>query len=306
MSVNRVLSDGSTQLLAGATLWADLGVGCIVPFGGDTSKIMAGWLLCDGTELTKTEYAELYAVIGDSFGTASVNTKFVLPDLREATTKGVGLTGKSNNHYDSDGVALGEFVEDRVQTHNHAINLPTGTGTGVSAMYEPNRDPANWNHTVIGENNSRKGDTTEVKAVGVNYIIKAKQVALPADLESAVEDAMNGTLLGSVTADGTKTFRQLLNQLRDTVLSWDRTRNYIFTIDYGTITVYAYCRGIQDNQVSFVDTNIGGASPALEVNWFLIANDNSKYLSYVGGTITDQSTTVPTSGIKFNVYQIAR
>ena len=305
MSVNRVLSDGSTQLLAGATLWADLGVGCIVPFGGDTSKIMAGWLLCDGTELTKTEYAELYAVIGDSFGTASVNTKFVLPDLREATTKGVGTTTRTVGAHKA--IALGEFIDDRMQEHTHMA--PASASGGSTYFGFASRNAATISNEVPtsgAQTNIRKGDTNEVKAVGVNFIIKAKQVALPADLESAVEDAMNGTLLGSVTADGTKTFRQLLNQLRDTVLSWDRTRNYIFTIDYGTITVYAYCRGIQDNQVSFVDTNIGGASPALEVNWFLIANDNSKYLSYVGGTITDQSTTVPTSGIKFNVYQIAR
>ena len=39
--------------------------------------------------------------------------------------------------------------------------------------------------------NARTGDTTEVKSVGVNYIIKAKMVALPADLASGVEEYIN-------------------------------------------------------------------------------------------------------------------
>ena len=194
MSVNKVNSDGSTTLIAGATLWADSPIGTILAYGGATAP--AGWFICQGQELTKTDYAELYAVIGDSFGTASVNTKFVLPDLREATTKGVGLTGKSNNHYDSDGVALGEFVEDRVQSHTHKAEYIID-GVATTQMYKfatSGTDYMRFRSNTEENSSGRSGATTEVKAVGVNFIIKAKQVALPADLESAVEDAV-GSLI---------------------------------------------------------------------------------------------------------------
>ena len=196
MSVNKVNSDGSTTLIAGATLWADSPIGTILAYGGATAP--AGWFICQGQELTKTEYAELYAVIGDSFGTASVNTKFVLPDLREATTKGVGLTGKSNNHYDSDGVALGEFVEDRVQDHYH-YNGGSNASSGSNVAGASGSASGASNNMVVYPTSARKGATTEVKAVGVNYIIKAKQVALPADLESAVEDAVEEMCTDTVT-----------------------------------------------------------------------------------------------------------
>ena len=176
--------------VAGGTLLADMPIGTIVPFGG--SVVPDGYALCDGSELLKTEYADLYAVIGDSFGTASVNTKFVLPDLREATTKGVGLTGLSNDHYDSDGVALGEFVEDRLQEHKHDINInndsryiPT-SGLSSASQSGDGRNIGNYQITVQGVTNARSGATTEVKAVGVNYLIKAKQVSLPADFEDAL------------------------------------------------------------------------------------------------------------------------
>lgn len=193
MSV-KVNNNGTLKKIAGGTLYADAPIGTIQAYGGavDSShSAPLGWLLCDGSEVAKTSYAELYAVIGDAFGTASAATNFVLPDLREATTKGAGLTGKSNNHYDTDGLALGEFIDDRVQAHNHGLAnnanfFITGSGgtlsTGGTAYGGANR---------TANNNGRSGDTTEVKAVGVNYIIKAKQVALPADLETQVEDIVD-------------------------------------------------------------------------------------------------------------------
>ena len=193
MSVNKVNSDGSLTRVAGGLLYADAPVGTISPFGG--SVIPSGYLLCNGAEVLKTAYAELYAVIGNSFGTASDNTKFKLPDLREATTKGVGLSGKSSAHYDADGVALGEFVEDRVQTHTHGIYYsavaPGGGQSGVLSV--------SGNIIDTTENGGRKGNTTEVKAVGVNYIIKAKQVAVPADFIDAVDDIIKDTTVDAVT-----------------------------------------------------------------------------------------------------------
>ena len=150
-------------------------VGMIVAFGGTAAP--TDWLLCDGSAVSRTTYADLFAVIGTAFGSGDGSTTFNLPDLREATTKGVGLTGKSNNHMDADGLAIGEFIEDRVQEHQHGIKY-SGTGNidrGLSNT-TPNMGP-DYTKTVTitsGQGSYRSGATTEVKAVGVNYIIKAK------------------------------------------------------------------------------------------------------------------------------------
>jgi len=193
MSVNKVNSDGSLLRVAGGTLYADAPIGTISPFGG--SAIPSGYLLCNGNEVLKTAYTELYAVIGDAFGTASDNTKFKLPDLREATTKGVGLSGKSSAHLDADGLAVGEFLDDRVQTHTHDIVCefgaaglpdyrPGDTYSQVAGVNAGSRVPIQ----AININSGRHGATTEVKAVGVNYIIKAKQVAVPFDMAEYVRN----------------------------------------------------------------------------------------------------------------------
>lgn len=190
MSVNKVnKTTGDLSLLAGGTLYADSPIGSIIPYGGATAP--AGWFICDGTELVRATYPELFAVIGTSFGTPSDNTKFKLPDLREATTKGVGLTGKSNNHYDADGLALGEFIDDRIQEHTHHAKFTDEEGLLAAqglAYGVVVRDPVGQ---LTGINASGSfGATTEVKAVGVNYIIKAVSVGIPADFISAVDSAL--------------------------------------------------------------------------------------------------------------------
>lgn len=226
MSVNIVNNDGSLTRVAGGTLYADLAVGSIVPFGGST--VPSGYLLCNGAEVLKTAYAELYAVIGDAFGTASANTKFKLPDLREAVPKGAGLSGKSSVHYDVDGVALGEFIDDRIKLHAHNVyvrdtghahgtdsgnNIPSPNNLGITknsggvgwtanpvAGTASNTQSVSANIQVSSKVNFGEIDnattgygyaTNEVKAVGVNYIIKAKHTGVPADFKEAIDDTLN-------------------------------------------------------------------------------------------------------------------
>ena len=43
---------------------------------------VTGWLLCNGAAVSRTTYADLYAVIGTKFGTGDGSTTFNLPDMR--------------------------------------------------------------------------------------------------------------------------------------------------------------------------------------------------------------------------------
>lgn len=42
-----------------------------------------GWFICDGRELDREEYAELFAIIGTSFGAGDGKTTFNLPDFSD-------------------------------------------------------------------------------------------------------------------------------------------------------------------------------------------------------------------------------
>ncbi len=143
-----------------------------------SNAIPYGWLLCDNTVRNKSIYPRLWNVIPDKFKNTSNNT-FVI-DLREATLKGTGLTSKSSAHYNTNGLSLGEFINDRVQEHYHDIlcefgananpdlNPAKGTYCQVAGPFAFSRVPI----TAINSNSGRRGPTTEVKAVGVNWIIK--------------------------------------------------------------------------------------------------------------------------------------
>lgn len=72
--------------------------GAIVPFAGPVDKIPDGWLLCDGTAVRSSVYANLFNAIGKSWG--GDGDYFNLPDLRGMFLRGV--SGDSGNDPDAD------------------------------------------------------------------------------------------------------------------------------------------------------------------------------------------------------------
>lgn len=57
-----------------------IATGTVVTFAGRTAP--TGWLLCNGAAISRTTYADLFAVIGTDYGVGNANTTFNLPDLR--------------------------------------------------------------------------------------------------------------------------------------------------------------------------------------------------------------------------------
>lgn len=75
--------------------------GVIVPFAGEVEQIPVGWMLCDGSEISRSEYANLYNAIGVCWGIGNGSTTFNLPDLRGMFLRGV--SGDSGNDADAEG-----------------------------------------------------------------------------------------------------------------------------------------------------------------------------------------------------------
>lgn len=65
--------------------WTDvrgaLPTGEILDWAGTTATIPAGFLECDGSNVSRTTYAALFSAIGTRFGTGDGNTTFGLPDI---------------------------------------------------------------------------------------------------------------------------------------------------------------------------------------------------------------------------------
>ena len=74
--------------------------GMIAPFAGPADKIPDGWLLCDGSAVSRSEYVNLYKAIGICWGNGDGSTTFNLPDLRGMFLRGV--SGESGKDEDAD------------------------------------------------------------------------------------------------------------------------------------------------------------------------------------------------------------
>lgn len=65
--------------------------GVVQAFAGNT--VPDGWLLCDGSAVSRTTYANLFACIGTSYGAGDGSTTFNLPNLVDKFIEGSATSG---------------------------------------------------------------------------------------------------------------------------------------------------------------------------------------------------------------------
>lgn len=110
--------------------------GTIVAFGGATAP--AGWLICDGQVLNKTNYPALYGAIGEQWGDGgdASGPQFNIPDLRGAFLRGADPQNKTSRDPDAPRAVGGSMQPDLLKSHDHVLNDPghihqfTGVGNG--------------------------------------------------------------------------------------------------------------------------------------------------------------------------------
>jgi microcystin-dependent protein len=65
-------------------------IGTLLPYGGASAPPQ--WLFADGTAISRTTYADLYAVMGDAYGAGDGSTTFTLPNLKGRVPVGLDAT----------------------------------------------------------------------------------------------------------------------------------------------------------------------------------------------------------------------
>jgi len=64
--------------------------GAVIAFARPTLTAPSGWLVADGSAVSRTTYAALFAIVSTTFGNGDGSTTFNLPDLRGYFIRGVG------------------------------------------------------------------------------------------------------------------------------------------------------------------------------------------------------------------------
>lgn len=125
-----------------------------------------GWLVCDGRSLSRTDYEELFSVIGISFG-ANNGSTFKIPDMRGRVAGGIGDGPDTTNRLL--GTAVGEeehtLTIAEMPSHNHGVTDP-----GHTHSYTNNRNDQNTDNAFASEtaaDNADLGATTGSSTTGI-------------------------------------------------------------------------------------------------------------------------------------------
>lgn len=136
-----VTIDSSGNMAANTSLYGAFNpVGTVIAYAG--ASVPSGYVLCDGTAVSRSVYANLFAAIGTAWGSGDGSTTFNLPDLRGQFLRGV--SGASGNDPDASsrtasnaggntGNNVGSKQSSAFASHNHGVNDPGHSHTSTLA-----------------------------------------------------------------------------------------------------------------------------------------------------------------------------
>lgn len=187
LTTNRTLTlPDETGTLATTNL---VPAGCVMQYSGASAP--TGWLLCDGSAVSRTTYASLFAVLSTTYGSGNGSTTFNIPNLqgRVPVGKDAGTFSTLGGTGGAETVTL-TSAQSGVPAHSHGISDPGHTHTlpftagpgggsigylisGVVASY-PGTNSATTGITVSNNTaaNAASAHTNLQPYLVLNYIIK--------------------------------------------------------------------------------------------------------------------------------------
>lgn len=151
--------------------------GITAMFAGSTAP--TGWLICDGSAVSRTTYANLFAVIGTLWGAGDGSTTFNLPDMRQrfplgraasGTGSTLGSTGGNIDHaHTLSDAGAAEIFQTATTLYSRRVgSMPTWTpGFGLSGT-----NNTSFTSQTVGAALTGSTDAANPPFAAINFIIK--------------------------------------------------------------------------------------------------------------------------------------
>jgi len=131
--------------------------GEVIYYAADTAPF--GFLIADGSAISRTTFAALFGVIGTTYGVGDGSTTFNIPDLRGVFPRGLDR----NKGYDVDRT-IGSYQADDFKSHTHYITTSGNDTVSTGGVLV--------NHWASGQTGAAGGTETRPKNIALLACIK--------------------------------------------------------------------------------------------------------------------------------------
>ena len=150
------------------TGWAELGgsaagasgkPGMVTAWAGSHDNVPSGWILCNGDAISRTTYADLFAVIGTNYGVGNGTTSFNLPYYDDYWL--IGAPSALSTAPDHEGLPASWRVASGVQFYDSFSHSTNGAHSSHATSMTPagyHNHAANHTHVVTA---ATSGSATE-------------------------------------------------------------------------------------------------------------------------------------------------
>lgn len=187
--------------------------GMIAPYAGAAAP--TGWLLCDGSAVSRSTYAALFAVVGTTYGYGDGSTTFNVPNTAGTFIRGSGSTTRYTFTISSATVSQGAIYSNNSQTFRviaavtsstsiimagSGAPLATGTLTKVAgAVGDPASITFSGNTSITYSGTLGAGQNDQAQGHRHGVAMKANNSSVPSNLQLATTGntyvfASDGTL----------------------------------------------------------------------------------------------------------------
>lgn len=149
--------------------------GVIVMYGGTSAP--SGWLVCDGSEVSRSTYSTLFGIIGTTYGVGDGSTTFNLPDLRGRAGIGAGTGGGLTERTLGEEVGYEEhtLTIDEMPAHRHALHGDYGASGGYKTTTINRSAYTSWGNISsdnIDDTGGNSAHSIMQPSLVINFIIK--------------------------------------------------------------------------------------------------------------------------------------